>query len=276
MPGFDMHIHTTASDGTLHVGEVVQLAVRIGLDGVAITDHDTIGGLDQAVDIGEKCRYPVIPGIELSTEFQDKEIHILGYFIDFHLSWVREKIAQLQNARRDRVGKMVAKLKKLGYDVEEEEVFAIGGEGSVGRPHVAHVLQHKGYVSSLQEAFQQLIGRGCKAYVPRFKMTPPEAINLVKDAGGIPVLAHPGLSQADYLIPSLCTEGLMGLEVFHPDHKINDESKYLKIAKAQGLIVTGGSDFHGSMGGDRSALGSKTVPSDIWDELMMLKNRGNI
>lgn len=271
MPGFDMHVHTTASDGSLNINEIILLALQLGLEGIAITDHDTIGGLEEAVALGEKLGFSIIPGIELSTEYGDKEIHILGFFIDFRQSWIKEKIAELQNARINRIVKMVDKLKVLGYDVNVEEVLTIAGKGSVGRPHLANILHKKGYFSYPQEAFQRLIGRGGKAYVPRFKMTPNEAISLIKKAGGIPVLAHPGLSQADHLILPLSREGLMGIEVFHPDHKANDESKYLRMAKEYKLIITGGSDFHGSMGGNRSALGSKYVSSEIWHELIKAK-----
>ncbi|MEL7568018.1 MAG: phosphatase, partial [Dehalobacterium sp.] len=149
--------------------------------------------------------------------------------------------------------------------------LTVAGKGSVGRPHIAKILYEKGYVSYPQEAFQRLIGRGGKAYVPRFKITPGEAISLIRKAEGIPVLAHPGLSGADHLILPLRREGLMGIEVFHPDHKINDESKYLKMAKEHKLIITGGSDFHGMMGGNRSALGSRFVSSNIWRELITAK-----
>jgi len=271
MPGFDMHVHTTASDGSLSIKEIIQLAIQIKLEGIAITDHDTIGGLEEAVSLGEELGFPIIPGIELSTEYGDKEIHVLGFFIDFHQSWFKEKIAMLQDARINRIVKIVDKLKKLGYDVDVEEVLTLAGEGSVGRPHIAKILYEKGYFSYPQEAFQRLIGRGGKAYVPRFKMTPSEGISFIRKAEGIPVLAHPGLSDADHLILPLIREGLMGIEVFHPDHKINDESKYMNIAKEHKLFITGGSDFHGIMGGNRSALGSRFVSSNIWHELISVK-----
>ncbi|MEL7568915.1 MAG: PHP domain-containing protein, partial [Dehalobacterium sp.] len=136
MPGFDMHVHTTASDGSLNIKEIIQLAIKIKLEGIAITDHDTIGALEEAVSLGEKLCFPIIPGIELSTEHEEKEIHILGFFIDFHQSCLREKLEKLQNARIDRIVKMVDKLKKLGYDVDVAEVLTVAGKGSVGRPHI--------------------------------------------------------------------------------------------------------------------------------------------
>lgn len=271
MSGFDMHIHTTASDGTLTVKEIITAAMEIGLEGIAITDHDTIDGLEEAEQLGKRLKFPVIPGIELSTESDEKEIHILGFFIDYHLSWVKDKLAVLQQARVKRILKMVDKLKKLRYDVYEDEIFQCAGESSVGRPHIALVLQRKGYISSVQDAFEHLIGKGCPAYVPRFKLTPCEAISFICDAGGVPVIAHPGLSRCDELILPLCDYGLKGIEVFHPDHNMYDELRYLKMAKENKLIVTGGSDFHGFKGSMDKILGSKSVSSKIWDELIALK-----
>jgi predicted metal-dependent phosphoesterase TrpH len=273
MPGFDMHIHTTASDGNFSVKEIIEKAIEIKLEGIALTDHDTIDGLEEGVAWGEKHKFPVIPGIELSTEFNDQEIHILGYFIDYRLSWVKEKLAELQDARVTRIVKIVDNLKKLGYDVNVDEVFLQAGQGAVGRPHVAYVLQQKGYVSHLQDAFHRLIGKDCPAYVPRYKMTPLEALDFITKAGGIPVLAHPGLSKADPLICPLWEKGLKGLEVYHPDHNTYDEAKYLDVAKEYKLLVTGGSDFHGPLGGDRSALGSKYVPATIWQDMINLIKR---
>lgn len=273
MPGFDMHVHTTASDGSLNIKEIISLAMKIGLEGIAITDHDTIGALEEGVTLGKELNYPIIPGIELSTEANNKEFHILGYFVDFNEYWFQEKLHELQNARINRIIKIVDQLKKLGYDVNVKEILELSGSGSVGRPHVAQILHRKGYFTYPQEAFQQLIGRGGKAYVPRYKMAPTEAVNLIKKAGGIPVLAHPGLTKADELIIPLINLGLMGIEVFHPDHKVNDEIKYLNIARKYNLLVTGGSDFHGMLGGNRSSLGTKYVSAAIWQQMLNIKGR---
>lgn len=267
MPGFDMHIHTKASDGVLEVDEIMKLAEQSGLEGIAITDHDTVGSLDRALALSKENDFLVIPGIELSTEFAKKEVHILGYLFNYHLPWVTEKLEQLQRDRVTRILKMVDKLNQLGYDVDKREVQAIAGNGSIGRPHIAYVLRQKGYISSLQDAFQHLIGIGCPAYVPRFKLSPVEAVKFIREAKGVPVMAHPGLSQLDYLIPILRDEGLMGLEVYHPDHSYEEEERYLQLATKYKLIVTGGSDFHGYKEGSCFTLGSKTVPRDIWHTL---------
>ena len=277
MPGYDLHVHTTASDGVLNGEEIIKLAIKLRLEGIAITDHDTIDGLDEGVELGEKYQFPVIPGIELSTQYQNTEIHILGYHFDYHLSWVTDKLHYLQDARVARVGKMVDKLQKLGYDVEKDEVLSLSGSGSVGRPHLAYLLLKKGYISSVQEAFQRLIGRGCPAYVRREKLTPNEAVAFISRAGGVPVMAHPGLTKTDHLIYNLKEQGLKGLEVYHPDHGADDEKKYCSLAEKLGLVATGGSDFHGSNKDiSRFSLGGKTVSARVVNNLRQLATWGKV
>jgi predicted metal-dependent phosphoesterase TrpH len=277
VPGFDLHVHTTASDGVLNGEEIIQLAIKLRLEGIAITDHDTIEGLDEGIKLGEKYQFHVIPGIELSTQYQNTEIHILGYYLDYHLLWVVEKLRYLQDARVARLGKMVDKLQKLGYDVDKDEVLSLSGEGSVGRPHLAYLLMKKGYISSVQEAFQRLIGRGCPAYVLREKLTPKEAVDFVSRAGGVPVMAHPGLTRTDKLIFKLKEHGLKGLEVYHPEHGVDEEKKYCSLADRLGLVATGGSDFHGSNKDmNRFSLGSKTVSSRVVENLRQLATWGKI
>lgn len=279
MAGIDLHVHTTASDGTLTGEEVIKMAIKLNLEGIAITDHDTTRGLDQAVAFGAKCCFPVIPGVELSTEHDNKEIHILGYLFDFQLPWVQDRLKHLQEARKTRILKMVDKLSGIGYDISRDEVLVAAGSGSLGRPHVAYVLLKKGYISTVQEAFHKLIGRGCPAFIPRAKITPEDAVAFIKKAGGIPVMAHPGLARSDDLIEKLVKYGLMGLEVFHPDHEKTSEEKFMAIAQKYKLIVTGGSDFHGYKDGNHFSLGSRTVPVEIlkrFREIKMeqLKNTG--
>lgn len=271
MTGIDLHVHTTASDGTLTGEEVIKMAIKLNLEGIAVTDHDTTRGLEEALIFGAKCCFPVIPGVELSTEHENKEIHILGYLFDFQLPWVEERLKHLQEARKTRIFKMVDKLSRIGYDISREEVLLAAGSGSLGRPHVAYVLLKKGYISTVQEAFHKLIGRGCPAFVPRAKITPEDAVLFIKKAGGIPVMAHPGLARSDDLIERLVKCGLMGIEVFHPDHERSDEEKFMAVAQKYRLIVTGGSDFHGCKDGSRFSLGSRTVSVEILERFREIK-----
>lgn len=267
MPGFDLHIHTNYSDGTENIKDIVFTAMELGLAGIAITDHDTVDGLKEALDLGNKLNYLIIPGIELSSEYLNREIHILGYFIDHNCLVFKNKLLEIQKVRQERVKTIVDKLQNLGMEINLEEVLKCAGQGSIGRPHVAHVLKTKGYVSSYSEAFRDLIGRDGPAYAPRFKLTPYEAIDLIYIGGGIPVLAHPGINQLDKLIIPLWKYGLKGIEVFHPDHSYEDEIRYKELAKDLNLISTGGSDFHGLY---RSPLGSRRVTANVLWEFQKL------
>jgi len=274
MSGFDLHIHTNASDGIFTTNEIIDLAFKKGLEGIAITDHDTVQGIQNLASAKNPGKISLIPGIELSTEYQDREIHILGYLFDPESLPFLDLLEQVQNARRQRIFKIVDKLNQLGYDVDIAEVESAAGFGSVGRPHVAYVLVQKGLISSVEEAFTRLIGRGCPAYVPRYKLSPFEAVKIIKTVGGIPVMAHPGLAQADYLIPELMEYGLRGLEAFHPDHTPEEEKKYLVMAERSKSVITGGSDFHGFKEGTRFSIGSKTVSARHVRQLYLLKNAG--
>ncbi|SCY11383.1 PHP domain-containing protein [Alkaliphilus peptidifermentans] len=244
MKYIDMHVHTSASDGVLTPSEVIELAISKNLDGIAITDHDTVAGVQEGILYGEKKAFIVIPGIELSTEYNDEEVHILGYGIDYHSHELLQTLDTLKNARDLRAKKIVDKLKNLRFTISYEDVIEVSGNGVVGRPHIAKVLVSKGIVSDLSEAFRKFLNRGCPAYVPRYKITPNEAIILIKKVGGMPVIAHPGLVGNQLLLKGLVGNGAKGIEVYHPDHSQHEISKYLKFAEANNLIVTGGTDFH--------------------------------
>jgi len=253
MLGFDMHVHTNASDGCYSAQEIVEQAKKISLEGLAITDHDTVGSLHDAMSIMKSSGYPVIPGIELSAEWEERDVHILGYWIDFKKNLLLDRLRQLQEERRDRCRRMVAILERKGMPLDAEQIIDAGG-WAIGRPHVARAMVDAGYVASNREAFNQWIGRGMPAYVPRVKFSPFEAMDLVDRIGGVPVLAHPGVNVPDGLIGQLVRRGLGGIEVYHPEHNYQAERKYLQIAKFHNLAIMGGSDFHGTSGRD---LGSK-------------------
>lgn len=248
----DLHIHTSFSDGLLSPEEVVKRAHKSGLTIIAITDHDTVDGIPRAMAEGGRIGIKVIPGIEFTTDLPETEVHILGYYIDYKADWLLELLKRIRNDRINRIYKIVEKLKKLGINVDVNEILTLAclpagrvDIGSVGRPHVARVLLQKGIVNSIQEAFNKYLDYNAPAYVPHFKLTPSEAVKTVIRAGGAPVYAHPAVSNKDDIIPELIKEGLAGIEVYYSRHSDSQIRHYLSLAKKYGLLVTGGSDYHG-------------------------------
>jgi predicted metal-dependent phosphoesterase TrpH len=251
MPFIDLHTHSNASDGTLPPREVVRLAKERGLAAFALTDHDTIDGLAAAVAAGKEFDVEVIPGVEISARHSLGSMHILGYFLDYESELLASRLAVLKQARKDRNPQIVAKLNKLGIPITMEQVEAISGGGQTGRPHLAQALYRGGYVRSLQEAFDVYLGNNGLAYVSKFRFPPEEAIAMIRDAGGVPVLAHPftlGVHTYEGLKPlleELMGLGLAGVECYYPEHSPDQETLYLSLARKLGLLITGGSDFHG-------------------------------
>ncbi len=263
----DLHIHTTVSDGCLSPAEAVRLAKDINLEALSITDHDTMGGISEALAEGEKLKIKVIPGVEMSTEYKNKEIHILGYFVDDQNENFQILLEHLRKARQKRVKNIIQKLNGLGCKVKLEEVANLAREGSVGRPHIARLLAKKGYVTSVKDAFERFIGLNAPAYVERYKLLPKEVIDLVLKAGGVPVLAHPGLIKNDSLINEIINDGLKGLEVYHPEHNEEEVRRFQIMAFKNKLLITGGSDCHGIDQLTGSQLGGVTVPMYHVDKL---------
>lgn len=246
----DLHTHSTASDGSFRPAEVVRLAQAAGLTAMALTDHDTTEGLAEALAAGAELEVEVIPGVEISTRHAGNTMHILGYFLDFHSGRLEERLGVLQQARKDRNPKIVAKLNALGIPITMEQVARVSGGGQVGRPHVARVLMELGYVKSIQQAFEIYLKNGGKAYVQKFRFPLREALDMIRQARGVPVLAHPftlelGAAALRDLVAELRANGLAGIEVFYSDHTPEQEALYLRLARELDLLVTGGSDFHG-------------------------------
>lgn len=259
----DLHIHTTASDGHYSLEKVAQFAREKGLRYLAVTDHDTTEGLIKHRQKMSEFTIEIIPGIELSSDLHGREIHILGYNINIFAKELQEKISQLKESRLSRSYRIVEKLQKEGYDITMNEVNNhIFATSSPGRPHIALALIEKGYVSSIAEAFNKLLNPGCPGYVPRMRITPLEAVSLINNAGGVPVLAHPGLALPLDFLPSLVEGGLKGLEVFYPQHTEKVQRELFRLAQRYGLIITGGSDFHGHEPDDLLLLGSIPVPEE--------------
>lgn len=262
MAGYvDMHVHTTASDGLLTPTEVVREASRHQLTAIAITDHDTTGGIEEALGAGSALRLEVVPGVELSTIHQDREVHILGYFIDWNDSRLQQVLSRIVNSRYNRAVKMVDKLRSLGVDISFERVKVLAQGRVISRPHIARAMLEKGYISDIKEAFTaDYIAEDGRAYVPRYKISPAEAIDLIRSARGVAVIAHPGLEKIDDSeIQELKRHGLQGVEVFHSEHSREQQQYYYEIAQRQQLLITGGSDFHGDRD-ERRVLGAIRVP----------------
>ena len=268
MPGgVDLHTHTTASDGTYAPRDLVIEAASRGVRVLAITDHDSTEGLREAFEEAERRRpLEILPGIEINCDVEGAEIHVLGYLMDWQARWFQEFCREQRRERRERVHRMVEQLAALSMPIDADDVFALVREGSAGRPHVAQVMVARGYVKSVREAFDKYLGAGKPGHVPRKKLTPEDAVRLIRKAGGVPVFAHPGLAGRDELIPDLIAAGLMGIECYYTEHSAQQRATYLQICKERDLVATGGSDFHGPQ--VRAAtLGSPTVPMAAVDAL---------
>jgi predicted metal-dependent phosphoesterase TrpH len=268
MGAVDLHSHTTASDGALPPRELVRLAVRHGVRVLAITDHDSTDGLREAFD--EAAGQPeltIVPGLEINCDVEGSEIHVLGYLVDHGAEWFQAFLAEQRAERVRRVHRMAARLAELGMPIDAAEVFAIVKEGSPGRPHVAQVMVKRGYVKSVREAFDRFLGAGGPATAPRRRLTPLDAIAIIRRAGGVPVLAHPGLANRDAMIPDLATAGLMGIEVHYAEHSTGQIERYLEMCRTLDLVATGGSDYHGPQSGRTNPPGTPNVPWSAWEQL---------
>ena len=263
----DLHIHTNFSDGSLNPAEVVRTAKRKGIAAVGITDHDTMEGVAPAEIAGKGYGVEIVPGLELSTNSVKKEFHLLGYYCDPCNHLLRDLLKQMAASRYERMKKMITKLKEMGMDINLIEILTQTRGKIPGRPHLALALYRKGYCNTPAEAFKKYIGKGCPAYTERFKLDLYDAIDLVSGAGGIPVLAHPGIYGEDRLIPEMVAGGLAGIEVFHPDHSPADEDNYKLIAKKYNLLLTGGSDYHGGGVGTAPVLGAVTIEYHYLEKL---------
>jgi predicted metal-dependent phosphoesterase TrpH len=226
----DLHLHTQFSDGTFTPEELVLYAQKNGLACIALTDHDTVEGCARAAAACAAVKMEFIPGAELTAEHEDIEVHILGYFLDIENKVLLDRIAQFQAVRQRRIHEMVAALNKLGLPLRVEAVFALANCKSPGRPHVARA---------------RFLKKGRPAWVPKTKMSALESVELIHQAGGLAVMAHPGLNRTDEIIPDLVAAGLDGIECFHTKHSTTMSERYLEIAEKHSLLVTGGSDCHG-------------------------------
>jgi predicted metal-dependent phosphoesterase TrpH len=267
-PFADLHLHTCYSDGTDAPAEIVAQAAEAGLGAISITDHDTAEGIPEAIEAARPFGLEVISGVELSSEDHKKDIHVLGYGFSLDPgSPLMRCLAGMRDARVERMKKMIAKLAVMGvHGITYEEVAAQLRSNAVGRLHLARLLVEKKLVVSIEAAFQLYLGDDGAAYFPKFKQTPQEAIRLIKDSGGIAVLAHPMLTQRDELIPGFVKAGLDGLEAFYPNCSMEVANFYIRLAAKHGLLVTGGSDAHGQ-GKTSTWVGKAFVSQEYFQQL---------
>ncbi len=273
----DMHIHTTESDGLLTPSEVVNWANKKKIKVISITDHDTINGISIAKKESKLIdNLIVIPGIEFSCHIGNEEIHILGYFIDYNSENLKKVCKKIKGSRFDRSKKIIKKLQHMGINISVEDVKKEIKSDYIGRPHIARVLKKKGYINTVEEAFDKYIGNTAPAYVRRYKLTIEEAVGLIKDAGGISVLAHPGLINNNYIDISKIFEqyDIDGIEVYHSKHNKSDITRFNYIANKLNLLVTGGSDCHGNINQNGPMIGDYYINySELKNKLKTFKRK---
>jgi Predicted metal-dependent phosphoesterases (PHP family) len=262
----DLHLHTNFSDGTYTPEELVAQAAKHQFAAIALTDHDTIEGCERAAAACKAAGIEFIVGAELTAEQDGNEVHILGYFLDSKNPVLLKEISKFQTVRQDRIREMVARLNQLNVPLEADAVFKLANCRSPGRPHVARALVQAGLCDSLDEAFERFLKKNRPAWVPKAKMDALTAIELIHQANGLAVMAHPGLNRTDEVIPSLVEAGLDGLECYHTKHPLPTAEHYLRIALRFGLLVTGGSDCHGMSKG-KPLIGTVKLPYDRVEKL---------
>jgi predicted metal-dependent phosphoesterase TrpH len=268
----DLHLHTTASDGRLSPQELVERAAHLGLEVIAITDHDSTSGIPSAFEAARSFpNLQVIPGIEIDTDLPDHDVHILGYFIDYENVEFANILDQLRNSRHERGQKMVARLAELGMQIEWERVLELASGGAIGRPHIAQAMLERGYISNFKEAFTQYIGRNCVAYVKRAKVTPLEAVTLIVKANGLPFLAHPAdIKNLESFVNQLQKAGLAGIEVYYANYSAEVIERLRTVADKFGLVSSGGSDYHGLDNTIGANIGTVDIPRESIDQLILL------
>ncbi len=262
----DLHLHTNFSDGTFSPEDLAAQAKLHGLAAIALTDHDTLEGCARMVDACEKLGIEFLPATELTAEWEGNELHLLGYLIDTSHPRLLAEIAKFQTVRQNRIREMVARINQMNVPLKAEAVFAIANCRSPGRPHVGRALVQAGFCATLDEAFERFLKKHRPAWVPKFKISALDAIQLIHDAGGLAVMAHPGLNRTDEIIPGLVEAGLDGLECFHSKHSTMATEHYVRLAEKLNLLITGGSDCHGYNKG-KPLIGTIKLPYTHVQEL---------
>lgn len=275
----DLHTHTTYSDGTSTPRELVAQAAAIGLSAVAITDHDTVEGVEEALEAGRELGIEVVPGVEINLEHHQVTMDLLGYFLaGCPTAELREQLAELRAYRDERNARILERLAELGYPIDPEELAAIGEHGAIGRPHIAEALRRRGYATSIAEAFERFLRRGAPAWVDRRRLSLSQAVRSLRASGGLPVIAHPGIIRTDEAgLAAIAREaaraGVVGLECYYPAHDRATVARVLGLCERLALVPTGGSDFHGAVK-PQNDLGigacGEPVPDKVLDDLRCL------
>ena len=263
----DLHMHSTFSDGVLTPGELVRKAAENELETISITDHDSVDGIEEAICIGKECNVTVIPGIELSASINGREIHMIGYFFDKGNQNLLGTIKGLREQRLIRAERIVDKLNKMNIPLKIDSVLKMAGAGSVGRPHIARALMEEGLVDSYMHVFSKFIGDNGPAYEKKAEVMPEKVIDMIANAGGLSILAHPGRSVSEKEILSLIQTGIDGIEVIHPSHTPELVQYYRAIVNQYYLVESGGSDYHGGLRGDDHNFGQVFVPRESVDHM---------
>ncbi len=268
----DLHLHSTASDGVLTPEELVKKAADLGINAIALTDHDSVEGVGLAIEEGKKKHIEIIPAVELSSGLNGQDIHFLGYFINHQDKEFVKLLSELRRLRTERASKMVDLLHQQDIHIAFGEVLDLAGNASVGRAHVAKVMVRRGYIDTIEEAFEKYIGRSGSCYVEKYFYSPKDVIETIRKIGGVAVLAHPALSNVDKFIPQFMDYGIQGIEVIHGEHTSGESKYYLQLADTYNLIPTGGSDFHGLKNSKRGRnMGTVEVPNEFLERLKKLK-----
>jgi 3',5'-nucleoside bisphosphate phosphatase len=262
----DLHLHTLFSDGTFTPEELALRGAQLGLVAMALTDHDTVEGCARMATACQALGVEFIPGTELTAEFEGHEVHLLGFFLNDQHPKLLAEIKKFQDVRQERILEMVAKLNKIGIPLRAQAVFDLANCHSPGRPHVARALVQEGFCNSMDEAFERFLKKGRSAWVPKYKISASDAMDLIHQADGLAVLAHPGLNHCDQIIPHLAESGLDGLECFHTKHTNTQTEYYLALANSLNLAVTGGSDCHGFSKG-KPLIGGVKLPAVYLEKL---------
>ncbi len=268
-PKADLHTHTTYSDGVLSPKALVDKAKDNGIEILSITDHDSINGVAEAIEYGQKLGVEVIPGVEISTDVEDKEIHLLGYFIDIYNNNLKNYLEFFKSERLNRAKRIIEKLNYLGVSIKIEDVIEKAQNSSIGRPHIANALMDLGYVSNFYEAFDKYLRDNGPAYEKKNHLSVVSAIKLIGDAGGLTILAHPG-NLNESILTSLIKSGIDGIEIVHPSHSENQMRFYKGVVNSYFLLQTGGSDYHGGVKNDEDNLGKYFVSPKLVDTMRKL------